>query len=57
MNVIYTTNTHSIHMSTKYSNQEKVKPHGSNNDILSTMDGKRKINTKKFFTLLRYANI
>ena len=43
-------------MSTKYSNQEKVKPHGSNNDILSTMDGKRKINTKRFFTLLRHAN-
>ena len=42
MNVIYITNTHSIHISTEYSNQENIKPHGNNFDILTTRDGKNK---------------
>ena len=43
-------------MSAKYSNQEKVKPHGSNLDIRCTTDGKRKRNTKRFFTFLQHPN-
>ena len=54
MNVIYITNTHSIHISTEYSNQENVKPHGNNFDILTTRDEEKKKKYKRFFTLPRH---
>ena len=46
MKVIFITNTHSTHISAEYSNQENVKPHGNNFDVLTTKDGKK--NTKGF---------